>query len=340
MEDVTRNSLGYFGGYRDYAGEAHATSYAVERYRPWLHLFTIHSWGPTSGPPDLGFGLISNDKMGLAAFNASLLYNTDERAFGVQTGGTYSRFYTALDVSFTDRHRRLDFVDHEDNWNESTADAGFHVPLNLSRGYYFTGMSFGAGVESVRLMGHGLVPLAYGIGIRRARQMSARDLAPAWAQLLRLTYRQSPWHGFYTANYLSADGRFALPGLAPHHSLQLEGGYERQNGNYFFSSQVLFPRGYRAVTGRDLTKFSASYALPLFYPDWALGQLAYIKRVSGNVFYDYGKVANQLYRSTGLELLFDLGVLHFPDSLRAGVRYAWLLDFRSSRVQPFIAYYW
>jgi hypothetical protein len=125
-----------------------------------------------------------------------------------------------------------------------------------------------------------------------------------------------------------------------HHSVVLEGGYERQSGTYYFSSQIQFPRGYQAVAGPDFTKFSANYTFPFLYPDLSIGQLAYIKRLSGNFFSDYGRVGELTYRSAGVELLFDLGVLHFPQTLRAGVRYAYLLDYRSSRVQPFIAYSW
>ena len=42
-----------------------------------------------------------------------------------------------------------------------------------------------------------------------------------------------------------------MPGFARHHTLEFDGGYERNAGNYFFSSQLLFPRGYTAVTGQS-----------------------------------------------------------------------------------------
>jgi hypothetical protein len=51
-------------------------------------------------------------------------------------------------------------------------------------------------------------------------------------------------------------------------------------------------------------------------------------------------VADLQHRSAGAELLFDLGLLHFPSILRGGVRYAYLLDYRSSRVQPFVQFGW
>jgi hypothetical protein len=337
---VPRTNFAYHGPVRDAIAGSKPVDYPTLRYSPSAHLFTVHSWGPTSGPPDLGVGLISNDKMGLLDSNASLIFNTNERTVGFQTGASYNRFFPVLDFSFVDRERSIQFVDHKDTFSERTVYGGFHIPLNLSRGYYTTGLSWSAGLESITERGSGFLPINTTLRLRRVRQSSARDLAPVWAQALRFTYREAPWHGFYTANFLSADGRFALPGLARHQSLVLEGGYERQSGNYFFSSQLQFVRGYRAIIGRDYTRLSSNYRLPLFYPDWSIAQLLYIKRVSGNLYYDYGKVSNLQYRSTGIELLFDLNLLHFPDTVRAGVRYAYLLDYRSSRVQPFVAFSW
>jgi hypothetical protein len=80
--------------------------------------------------------------------------------------------------------------------------------------------------------------------------------------------------------------------------------------------------------------------MPLFYPDWSIGQAAYIKRISGNLFYDYGKVGSLLYRSTGVEGVFDTNFLHFPFPLRIGVRYAYRIDFGDKRIQPFLAFNW
>jgi hypothetical protein len=332
--------LGYHGQYHDYSAEIPNTQYPAERYSPSLHLLDVHSWGLTSAPPDFGFGLMSNDKMRLMNLDASVLYNSNEGTAGFATNVSYNRFFPVLDLGFADRDRSLQFSGYKETWTERTASAGFQIPLNFSRGYYVTGLSFGATVESIRLNGGGLTPLVYGLRFSRARQRAPRDLAPLWAQTLRLTYRQTPWTGQYTGNFLSADGRFAVPGLLRHHALVLESGHERQHGSYYFSSQIRFPRGYTPFTGADLTKYSATYEMPLLYPDLALSQLVYVKRVAGNVFYDYGKVGNTLYRSTGVEAVLDLNFLHFPYNFRFGMRYAYRIDLGNKRIQPFVAFNW
>ena len=86
-----------------------------------------------------------------------------------------------LDLGFADRDRSVQFSDHKDTWTERTASAGFHIPLNFSRGYYVTGLSFGATVESISLHGGGLTPLVYGLRFSRARQRAAKQLEPDYS---------------------------------------------------------------------------------------------------------------------------------------------------------------
>ncbi|HUI80805.1 MAG TPA: hypothetical protein VLY24_22925, partial [Bryobacteraceae bacterium] len=325
--------------YHDYSAEIPTTQYPVQPYHPGFHLFDVHSWGPTSGPPDWGFGLMSNDKMGLMDFNASLLYNSEEHRAGFQTGFSYNRFFPALDFNFSDRNRQLRYATYNQNFEERTVMGGFHIPLNFSRGYYRTFLSVGVNVENISLQGGSFVPVNYGLNFAHIRQAAVKDLAPPWSQRLNFNYSQTVRASNYTANRLSADGRFALPGFVRHHAIVLESGYTRSDGNYYFFRDIGFPRGYTPYTVTKLTKFSGNYSLPLLYPDWSLFRFLYIKRISGNAFYDYGRTPDRLYRSTGAELIFDFHILHFP-GFRMGVRDSYRIDFHNKRIQPFVAFGW
>ena len=44
--------------------------------------------------------------------------------------------------------------------------------------------------------------------------------------------------------------------------------------------------------------------------------------------------------STRVEVLFDVNLLHFPPTLRAGVRYAYRQDFHNARIGPAVEYRW
>ena len=187
-----------------------------------------------------------------------LLYNTDEGTFGYRAGFSYNRFFPVLDFSLADQGRRLQYVGYTDDFTERTAAAGFHIPLNFSRGIYRTNLSVGAQVEHVGLEGGGLVPLTYALRFSHIRQASPRDLAPAWSQILRFSYSNTVEANNYTANHLAADGRFALPGLAPHHALVLGRRLRAQRRQLLFPRQVQFPRGYTYYTGPNLTKLAGT----------------------------------------------------------------------------------
>ena len=50
------------------------------------------------------------------------------------------------------------------------------------------------------------------------------------------------------------------------------------------------------------------------------------------------RVTTRGYRSTGVELVSDLNLLHFPENIKAGLRYAYRLDYHNARLQPFLAF--
>jgi hypothetical protein len=57
-----------------------------------------------------------------------------------------------------------------------------------------------------------------------------------------------------------------------------------------------------------------NYRFPVFYPDWELGPLAYIKRVKAGFFSDFqnlGHGNNLAPKSYGAEIRTDLNLLRF-----------------------------
>ena len=58
-------------------------------------------------------------------------------------------------------------------------------------------------------------------------------------------------------------------------------------------------------------RLSANYHLPLLYPDWGFGNILYLQRIRGNIFYDFTKVysrdkkTTRDQRSVGGEIFID-----------------------------------
>jgi hypothetical protein len=148
-----------------------------------------------------------------------------------------------------------------------------------------------------------------------------------------VVYRHTPLSGDYEGHQLYVQGTLYLPGLARSHGLVLEAEREEQRRvNYLFSSFTAVPRGYDGLTAERLGRVGATYAFPLFYPDLAVGPLAYFRRVQGSVFYDYGYAARRdnsvrlLLRSVGAELTTDMSPIQLRSSMRIGLRVNYRID--------------
>lgn len=164
-------------------------------------------------------------------------------------------------------------------------------------------------------------------------KMAPRDVQYQWAQIAEFNYRNTPFGDRELGNTWSAEAYLYFPGLVKHHGFKLYGGYQYKSlNNSRFSNSIKSPRGMFNLYGKHIVTAGADYALPLFYPDWNLGPLAYFKRVKLNTFVDFGYQQrsfesdegifqiNDNYLSGGVELRTDLHALRFSAPVDVGVR--------------------
>jgi len=150
-------------------------------------------------------------------------------------------------------------------------------------------------------------------------------------------FRNTPFQGNSMGSIISLASSLFFPGFFRHHSFWFYGGLQRRENNpysfYEFSDLINYPRGYAGQDNNDLFTVSFNYKLPLFYPDFNIGSLLYIKRFTLNLFFDYGEgtLDNSLniYKSTGAELMADLHILRFPLPVNIGVRSNYFPDSNS-----------
>jgi len=124
-----------------------------------------------------------------------------------------------------------------------------------------------------------------------------------------------------------------VPGALSRDSLIFTAAYEnRATGD----DAILVPyaRGYYDADGLEPWKVTASYSIPLFYPDTPIGSLMYFNMVKLNVFYDYRREQDtQLTQnSAGAEILFHFLPLQLPFELNAGVRYSRLIEEQKDKI--------
>jgi hypothetical protein len=124
-----------------------------------------------------------------------------------------------------------------------------------------------------------------------------------------------------------------LPGFSRNHNIVLQGAYQRRDTlqQYTFTNSFPFSRGYTDIDFPRMWKIGGNYHFPLAYPDAGFGNIVYLLRMRGNVFYDYSKVKSVRtgrtlpFKTAGAEIYFDTRWWNqLP--LSFGFRYSRLLD--------------
>jgi len=320
------------------------TEYPVRPYRKGWHLFDFHSWAPFS--LDISNLSVSPGAMLLSQNLLSSSYTTLGYAFSLneETGKyyltyTYEGLYPALDLTADYGLRRGTYAENHQHeiplkWNEFNLTATLRVPLKWSHNIWFRGVQPAAGITCKLMKMDKSVPLTfiedhltamnYSFSAYNQMKTSRQDLYPRWAQVVTLNFSHTPFGKKYNS-ILGGQVYLYLPGVARHHSLRLYAGYQSQvKQDYGFSDVISYPRGYSGIYFDRAWSFSATYVFPLFYPDWRLGPVLYIKRFKGDVFYDYAYGPDSSpftdYSSAGLDLTMDIHFLSFFIPFEAGVR--------------------
>ncbi len=250
-------------------------------------------------------------------------------------------------------------------WQEDRLGGGLALPLNLSRGHYSTQLFLRADAQLMKL--HRVPPPANALLLKdtlspvssnelqaiykaaiQNDQLSAIDLRMVFRTLRRravqhlnprlglnldVRYRRT-LGGVLSGDVLLAGGDIYLPGLSRNHSLVFNVAYKQESllDNYRFTDFYLYPRGYSRLSADEIWKFGINYSLPLWYPDLAIGPLAFLKRVKMNGFFDRGirKAGfpfdlNEDFNSAGAELTFDIRALRLLE-IDFGLRYSYLFN--------------
>jgi hypothetical protein len=319
-----------------------AKTYASKRYRELNNLFYFHSIFPllenNQFLDDSNYGLLlqSDNKLNTLSFYTAYQFNNALRKSEYEAGFTYSRFFPIVNVAYVNRARLLNrriisggkTVVIPISWREHEYKADLTIPLvaNQFNNTYNATFKIGTSYNEKYAIENnypGLIqtlkfPMIYELSVARNSRRSARDLAPRWGQRVSVRYRNSPFDKQRDGNLFSVRSNFYFPGLARNHSFQAS--YNFQNEAGIYSTIIEIPRvsGYSFMqpTGNTRNTLFLDYRLPLFYPDWELGPLAYIKRFKAGIFADFENIDSGRKafspRSFGAELRADMNLLRFP----------------------------
>ncbi len=333
--------------------------YTITPYRQASGFVNPHTWGPeiNSNGNSIFAGVESRDVLGNINTGFGYTYDTNENTGAGTVNLSYQGLFPIIDFtySFGNRSKFENVVLQGDTdptrvnfrWKERTVSTGFRIPLNFVKSKYFSSIVSGSRIgltrvksfnQNFRLLDQisngNLHFLEHRIQFSRQFKRSQRDLYSKWGQGFFLNYQHTPIGGDFSGKYLATELQLLFPGLFKLHSFRIKGGYQYQEiitqggaireGTYLFPSYFFFPRGYSALTFQKFYHTNIDYALPLFYPDLAIGPILNIQRIKANVFTDigYGQIfdRDERFNSFGIELSADMNFFRFNQLIDLGVR--------------------
>lgn len=324
--------------------------YPSKSYRDVPHMINFHSLSVNNGD----FSSLDNFKPGIQWISDNLLnttsaqigwnYDPDIHSSSYTANLTYQRFLPKISLSYANQGELSSAILHKNDkmptsfrWRENVASLSVEIPFRFSQLNHVYTFGFNAATSYTsrynlslpelegRLASTISFPLAYQIYLNHNLMRSTRDLAPRWGQNLTLIYRMAPFDKGMNGNMSSLRATLYFPGLFPNHSFQARFGYQRKFGIFGANNDIFRVSGYDQLKAtRPDNSLLFSYRLPLAYPDWGIGNLAYIKRFYGGFFADFEDVNSHHRfspRTFGAELRASMNLMRFylPD-FDAGIK--------------------
>jgi hypothetical protein len=322
-------------------------SLPITNYSKLHGLFNFHSIFPNLNDPNYSLQLVGDNVLNTFQSQLSFTYNRNERYKRVGYEAVYGALfpYLVAGADYTLDRRGL-YKGKSIYFNETDLHGGFQVPLNLSVGKHLTSLSIGSSIyfssNAFQKAAANLFKntkytyVSSGMSFSNRVQQARQQINPHFGQGININYKSAI--SGKNASQLLTTGVFYFPGLSANHSLGVSGAYQHrgQNNGINFSNDFPFSHGYTAENLDNMNKIAASYHFPIAYPDAGTGNLLYILRLRGNVFYEQtraktnnyyanGSALEATFRSTGAAVFFDTRWFN-QAAVSFGVRYSYLLD--------------
>ena len=349
--------LAKLSGNQDITDSTFRTDYKITRYHQFTDgLLNIYGWFPTFGNNQYGAEFYTRNLMSTLRGTLGVFYNTNENAIGSKVNLTYAALYPVFDLELGLQTRRKAEIRQtfepeikEQEWNEKYWLAGVKFPFRLTQGKYRTIAEFGGAyghynvtvepdpeltVEPVEIS----FPSWRGtLNFTHLLPQARQHVKPRWGQTAQVNLQKAinatPERFFGSATLF-------FPGLSKNHSLNFEGRWKKEavQNTYRFSDNFITPRGYKTDPFDKIWVVSGNYELPLWYPDLALGRVAFFQRLRTNFFYDYSQVElpglKDHLNAAGSELFIDLRLLRLF-SMSLGFRYNYVFNKALAETAPF-----
>ncbi|UIR56639.1 hypothetical protein LZQ00_02195 [Sphingobacterium sp. SRCM116780] len=314
--------------------------YSITPYKGLSRTFNFHSLSLSNTNFESldnfkpGIFWLSNNILNTTQFVLGYEYDTDIKKSTYSAAVNYNKYFPKFTLKYENKgqigtakiNNKADSTLNFD-WREHLVTGQIAIPIAFyKRNYvYSTGFNFSTSYlrrydisikDLKNFNSEVLFPLTYQIYWNRNAMLSKMDITPQWGQNFSITYRHLPFENQLNGSIFSIRSGFYLPGFASNHGFQVRFGYQKATGQYQYSNDIPTVSGYGYYKYEKVKNtLLVNYRFPISYPDWAIGGLAYIKRIKGGVFADYQNIHHQSNispKSFGLQLSVDFNAFRFP----------------------------
>jgi hypothetical protein len=310
-------------------------------YRKLGHLLHFHSISPeVQDEYVFGLRLKSNNLLSTFETQIGADYHRDLGRFEYNAGISFKSLYPIFNLSYSNRPRRFFYETaegrQEGDFRENYYRLTVQVPLTLTAQNHFFDFSVNAGTSYTQRYETGEMPVNFikklnlpletGFSFTHSIRTAERDIAPRWAQILRLSYLTQPWDNNLAGNLFAAEGFAYFPGLARNHTFLANFNYQETSGIWIYNSAINTVYGYNNILAKGKLRNTLlfNYRFPIAFPDAEIGPLAYIRNVRGGIFCHYENIGKGTSLSQpktyGFELHSTMNVLRYSPELDVGTR--------------------
>jgi hypothetical protein len=348
-----------------------SASYVTKKYRKTLNLFKFHSWlplyfnyldpkleiDPEHLPVSLGISLVSQNLLSTAVSQVGYEYRNGNHMFhsGIKLKGRYP--VVNLFFDYGGDPDVLLLKEERDTAMALPQDLGFtaqsYIPFRFNTGKFLSIVQPGIDyryrrdiqyIEEEDTYRTGAHYLYYKLNASLYLRKGLREILPRVGLATSLGYYHAPFDNriFGSVSIIGFTGY--LPGLLKHQTVKLHVEYQKQMpvdmSHPAFINLINLPRGLHHIFGEVLTRFSADYVFPVWYPDLEITSVAYLKRIRSAIWADHLEGTNVIirepsshfeqknYTTCGIDLVADLNLFRIPFPLSVGGRFIYDMQTR------------
>jgi hypothetical protein len=316
-------------------------NFSESRYHKATKLFNFHSWRPYYEDPDFTFSLYGENVLNTFQTELFYHYNQNEKTNGAGFNAVYGALFPYINFGTEYTFDRSDTAKGKNIvWSQLDTRIGLSVPLNFSKGQTYKFLTIGSNyvlrnqfIKAAYKADSSAINFSYlhhFINWQQTIQSARQHIFPRLGYTFSINHRYAV--GSYSGYQFIGRTSLYLPGFHSTHNIVVTGAFQqRDTSATLFSNAFAGSRGYNDYYFSRMWRLSANYHFPVFYPDWGFGNILYLKRIRGNVFYDFSRVyskdksATRDLRSAGGELYIDTRWWN-QYALTFGIRFSHLLD--------------